>query len=67
MYKGCSSIRHRIRERQLYENNMTLALNAQSKHAPMIERESYFDAVKTIRDLRQKDDQKANSPILPSQ
>ena len=34
---------------------------------PMKARSDYSDAVRTIRDLREKDDQKADPPILPSQ
>ena len=53
-------------ERQRYENNWKLALNAQVSIAPMTEREDYFEAVKAIKDLRQKDEQESVHPILPS-
>ena len=54
-------------ERQRYENNWKLALNTQGKHGHMKVRSDYSDAVRTLRDLRQKDDQEVNSPLLPSQ
>ena len=44
-------------ERQRYENNWKLALNAQGNNAPMTEREDYTEAVKAIKGLRQKDEQ----------
>ena len=53
-------------ERQRYENNWELALNAQGSIAPMTEREDYFEAFQTIKDCRQKDEQECFHPILPS-
>ena len=44
----------------------SLSQNAQGKHAPVTGREDFSDAVKAIKDLRQKDEQQSNYPILPS-
>ena len=43
-----------------------LVSNAQGKHAFVTGREDFSDAVKAIKDLRQKDEQQSNYPILPS-
>ena len=53
-------------ERQRYENNWKLALNAQGSIAPMTEREDYFEAIKTIKDCATEDKQESFHPILPS-
>ena len=53
-------------ERHRYENNWNLALNARGSVSPVIKREDYLDAVKTIKNLRQQDEQPSNPPILPS-
>ena len=42
-------------ERQRYENNWNLALHAQGKNAPVTGRPDSSDAVKAIRDLREKE------------
>ena len=49
-----------------YENDWKLALNTRGPVGPMKARSDYSDAVKTIRDLRQKDDHEANSSIPPA-
>ena len=54
-------------ERRRYENNWKLSLNTQGRASIMKARSDYSDVVITIRDLRQKDDQKADRPLPPSQ
>ena len=53
-------------ERQRYETNWKLALNAQGPVLQMHKREDYLTAVKTTKNLRQQDEQPSNPPILPS-
>ena len=54
------------KERQRYENNWKLALNAHGLVSPMDKREDCCEAVKAIRNLRQQDEQPSNPPIRPS-
>ena len=57
------NIIHCHMEREATVRKQLLALNAQGSIAPMTEREDYFEAIKAIKDMRQKDEQESNHPI----
>ena len=52
-------------QQQRYENNWKLAMNAQGKKAFVTRRHDYSEAVRAIKDSRQKRKQESNYPILP--
>ena len=54
------------RERQRYENNWKLRLNAQGAVLPMDKREDCLEAVIAIKSLRQQAEQPSSPPVLPS-
>ena len=53
-------------ERQRYEKNGKFSMNAQGQNAPMTERGDNSEVDKATKDLRPKDEQECNYPILQS-
>ena len=54
------------RERQRYENNWKLTINAQRPVSALDTRDDYLEAVKATNKLRQQAEQPSHPPILPS-